>query len=312
MIRVLSHVGPAERLRLPADLVERVEVVPVPLKGPVPDGLTGDVLISFDGFGSNLPELLDRGVRWVHFIGTGIDGFPLDRLGPDCVLTNSRGQSAVPIAEWVLACMLAFEKRLPEAWIDAPPAPSAEPVRLGTLEGRRLALLGLGGIGSAVVERARPFGMEIRALRRRPGPAPVDGVEMMSSVEELVDGAEHLVIVAPLTEETRGLVDRRLFAAMTPGVHLVNVARGGIVVTDDLRGALDDGTVALASLDVTDPEPLPAGHWMFDHPGVRVSSHVSWNWPHATRVRAEILETNLRHFLDGEPLERAIEPDVGY
>jgi phosphoglycerate dehydrogenase-like enzyme len=310
--RILSHMGPVEQLRLPADLAARVEVVPVPLKGPLPDGLTGDVLVSFDGFGSNLPELLDRGVRWVHFIGTGIDGFPLDRLGPDCVLTNSRGQSAVPIAEWVMACMLAFEKRLPQAWLDEPQAPGPEPLRLGTLEGRTLVLLGLGGIGSAVVERVRPFGMRVRALRRRQGPAPVEGVEMVSSVEELVRGADHVVIVAPLTEETRGLVDRRVFAAMTPGVHLVNVARGGIVVSDDLRVALDDGTVACASLDVTDPEPLPAGHWMFDHPGVRVSSHISWNWPHATRVRASILASNLRRFLDGEPLEGAIEADVGY
>ena len=274
MVRVLSHIGGADQLGLPADLATQVEVVALSPRRPVPDDLTGDVLVSHAGASASVAELLDRGVRWVHYIGTGIDGFPLDRLGPGCVLTNSRGVSGVPIAEWVLACMLAVEKELPETWVGAPVHDRrdlyAQP--LGTLQGATLALIGLGGIGTEIATRARAFAMDVRALRRRPEPSPVPGVEVVSDRFELVEGADHVVVVAPLTDATRGIVDRALFEAMTPGVHLVNVARGPLVVSDDLRAALDDGIVACASLDVTDPEPLPDGHWMFEHPKVRLLS----------------------------------------
>ncbi len=313
MLRVLSQVGRLEALSLPDDVAERVEVVPIPAEGELHDGLTGEILITRPSRVPNLAHVLSRGVRWVHLIGTGIDDFPLELVGPDCVLTNSRGLSAVPISEWVLACMLAFEKRLPESWVHEPPPRWNIPdPPLGTLAGRTLALLGLGGIGTAVATRALPFGMEVKALRHRAAPSPIDGVRLVHSIDELVAGAHHLVLVAPLTDATRGLLDRRAFAAMEPGVHLVNVARGPIVVEDDLRHALDDGIVVCASLDTTDPEPLPEGHWMYRHPQVRVSPHVSWNWPGAFAAMFETFGENLRRYLDGRPLLSVVDPAAGY
>ena len=313
MLTVLSQVGDADRLGLDPALAERIRVVPVPIEGDLPEGLTGEVLLSRPAAVPNFADVVRRGVRWVHLIGTGIDEFPLHLVGPELVLTNSRGMSAVPISEWVLATMLAFEKRLPDAWVHEPPAQWNMPAApLGTLHGRRVGLVGLGGIGTAIAERLLPFVCEVRALRRSDRPSPVPGVEMAGDIAELVEGCHHLVLVAPLTEATRGLVDARVLAAMAPGAHLVNVARGPLVDQAALRDALDRGHVACASIDAPDPEPLPDGHWMYTHPSVRLSPHVSWNWPGAGADLYRAFRENLARFLADEPLENVIDPSVGY
>jgi phosphoglycerate dehydrogenase-like enzyme len=152
---------------------------------------------------------------------------------------------AVPIAEWVLAVMLAFEKRLPETWIHAEPPGGWSRARLGTLAGKTLGLVGLGATGSEVAARARAFGMRVRGVRRSPVAAP-RGIELVGSLHELVGSADHVVLAAPATTATHHLVDQSVFAAMRPGAHLVNIARGALVDQDALRAALDDGTVALA------------------------------------------------------------------
>jgi phosphoglycerate dehydrogenase-like enzyme len=313
VLTILSHVGDAFVGQLPAELAARVEVVPIPTEGDLPAGVEGEVLLSRPTVVPNFAHVLTRGVRWVHLIGTGIDEFPLDLVGPGLTLTNSRGNSAVPISEWVLACLLAFEKRLPQAFVHEPPAHwnfPAEP--LGTLHGRTVGLVGLGAIGTAVAERLLPFGSTVKAMRNRPLPSPLPGVELVDGVEALVDGADHVVIVAPLTDATRGLFDARVLGLMRPGAHLVNIARGPIVVDADLRAALDDGHLAAASIDAPDPEPLPAGHWMYDHPRVRLSPHVSWNWPGAVGGLYEAFADNLALHLAGEPLLNVIDPAVGY
>ena len=313
MLTVLSHVGDGSRFGLPAELADRVEIVPIPAEGELPAGLTGQVLISRPTLVPNFAHVVGRGVEWVHLIGTGIDEFPIDLVRPGMVLTNSRGMSAIPISEWALACMLAFEKRLPDAWIDAPPDVWNFPARpLGTLHGRQVGLLGLGGIGTALAQRLLPFGAEVRALRGRDLPSPIPGVELVGDVHQLADGLDHLVIVAPLTDATRGLVDETVLGAMAPDSHLVNVARGPIVDEAALRAALDGGRLACASIDAPDPEPLPAGHWMYTHPGVRLSAHISWNWSGAGDGLFETFRENLAHFLAGEPLVNVIDPEVGY
>lgn len=313
MLTVLSHVGDGSRFGLPAELADRVEIVPIPAEGELPAGLTGQVLISRPTLVPNFAHVVARGVEWVHLIGTGIDEFPLDLVRPGMILTNSRGMSAIPISEWTLACMLAFEKRLPDAWIDTPPDLWNFPARpLGTLHGRRVGLLGLGGIGTAVAERLLPFGPEVRALRRRDLPSPIPGLELVGDVHQLADGLDHLVIVAPLTAATRGLVDEAVLGAMAPDSHLVNVARGPIVDESALRRALDTGPLACASIDAPDPEPLPDGHWMYAHPGVRLSAHISWNWSGAGDGLFETFRQNLSRFVAGEPLANVIDPAVGY
>lgn len=313
VLTVFSQVGDADRMALPPEIADRVRIVPIAAEGELEPGLTGEVLLSRPNIVPNFAHVVSRGVRWVHLIGTGIDEFPLELVGPELLLTNSRGMSAVPISEWVMATMLAFEKDLPAAWIHEPPAHwNIPPTSLGTLHGRRVGLLGLGGIGTAIAERLEPFGAEVRALRRSARPSPVAGVEMVAELDDLVDGARHLVLVAPLTESTRGIVDARVLDAMAPGSHLVNVARGPLVVEADLRDALDRGQLACASIDATDPEPLPARHWMYTHPGVRLSPHISWNWPGAGADLYRAFRENLARYLAGEPLANVVDPAVGY
>ena len=308
--RVLVQVRDTLARRI-AEAVPDVEVVLIPSEGDLPPAVAGEVLLTMAWGAPNLAQVLARGVRWVHALGTGVDAFPMELLA-DQTLTCSRGGSAIPIAEWVLAVMLAFEKRLPDAWIHAVPEGGWSRQRLGTLNGKTLGLVGLGGIGTAVAERALPFGMRVRACRRTAAPAPLPGVEIVGTIAELVSGADHVVVAAPATAATRRALDRDVFAAMKRGVHLVNVARGAIVDQDALRAALEDGTVAMASLDAVLPEPLPEGHWMYTHPRVRLSPHVSWNMPEAAELLIEPFVDNLRRYRTGAPLTGVVDRAAGY
>jgi phosphoglycerate dehydrogenase-like enzyme len=210
--------------------------------------------------------------------------------------------------------MLAFTKRLPDSWIHEPPAPPARwhRAQLEGLYGRRLAVLGLGSIGVEIARRALAFGMEVRGLRRTMRPSPLEGCEIVTDAFAAVDGADHVVIAAAATDETRGLVDKALLDAMKPGVHLVNIARGGLVDEDALHGALDSGQVATASLDAVTPEPLPEGHWLYAHPRVRLSPHISWSMPESNELLVDTFRTNLRRYLAGKPLDGVVDVQRGY
>lgn len=313
MLRILSHVGRLDAIHIPDDLAERVEVIAIPMDGDIDPDIVGDVLITTPTNVPNLEQALRRGVKWVHLIGTGIDKFPLHLIGEDRVLTNSRGLSAVPISEWVMACMLSFVKRMPGSFVTEQPKQWNIPSpSFATLDGANLSILGLGGIGTAIAQRARPFGVNITAMRHSDAPSPVEGVRMVRSVKELVAEADHVVLVAPLTERTRGLFDDELFGGMKPGVQLINVARGPIIDDGALLRALNSGIVACADIDATEPEPLPGGHWMYSHPSVRLSPHVSWNWSGAFQAMYATFIDNLRRYLDDEPLVSIVNPADGY
>jgi len=308
-LRVLSHLPRASVEQLAGPLPD-VEIVEVPREGEPPPDVRGEVLLTFAWGSPNLTLLVRRGVRWIHTIGTGVDRFPLDAVG-DRILTCSRGASAIPIAEWALAMLLAFEKRLPESWIERPPERWNQ-AELGGLAGRTLGLVGLGGIGTAVARRALGFEMRVRALRRSGGPSPLAGVEMAADLAELLGSADHLVIAASATPETRHLIGRDALANVRPGVHLVNVSRGSLIDQDALREVLDAGSVARASLDVCDPEPLPAGHWLYSHPRVRLSPHISWSAPGALERLFATFAENLRRYREARPLEGRVDLERGY
>lgn len=309
-MRVLTQLGGALAERIPRAVPEATVVV-VPGDGDLPPEAHGEVLLALPWGTPTLPQVLARGVRWVHILGTGVDRFPLEVLG-DRLVTCSRGGSAVPIAEWVLATMLAFEKRLPEAWIHAPPPGGWHLGGLGGLAGKTVGIVGLGAIGQAVARRALGFDMRVAACRRTGAPSPLDGVEVMPNVAALAGAADHLVVAAPATAATRRLIGADALGAVKPGVHLVNVARGSLVDEQALRAALDDGRVAMASLDAVEPEPLPAGHWMYTHPRVRLSPHVSWNAPGALEELVDRFVDNLRRHRDGTPLAGVVDRDAGY
>ena len=236
-------------------------------------------------------------LRWLHLRSAGIDEFP-EWILEAPVLTVTRGAQAVAIAEFALTAMLAHEKRLPEVWIHE--VARWRPTTLGTLEGRTLGLFGFGQIGQAVARRALAFEMRVLAHYQGEPPAGLDSVQRVP-LERLLAESQHLVIAAPLTPATRGLFDGAAFARLRRGVHIVNIARGAIIDHDALRVALDAGTVGAASLDVTDPEPPPAGHWLYSHARVHLSPHVSFSAPTTSPRAAAIFLDNLRCYLAGQP-----------
>lgn len=303
---------PAAMLARVSEEIPDTTIEQVPYDGAPPQGTRGDVLLIPPWDPGNLDQLLSCGVRWLHTIGTGVDRLPLEKL-QDITLTCSRGASAVPISEWILAAMLAFEKKLVEMWLAEPPQDEGLPV-LGGLSGKTLGLVGLGAIGATTAAHALRFGMEVVAHRRTGRPSAVDGVEVVSELEDVLARADHVVLALPLTPASRHVINEASLAAIPEGagIHLVNIARGGLVDQEALRPALDDGRIACATLDVTDPEPPPAGHWLYTHPKVRVSAHVSWSAPDAFELLIDTFIENLRRHRDGRELNGIVDLKEGY
>ncbi len=283
------------------------EIEVVDISGGVPGGVRGEVL--YGGWGPHSVEAMAAGVQWAQLIGTGLDGVPPEvRAAP--VLTSARGVAAVAISEYVIAALGAFARDFPGNWLREPPEHWFVQ-QAGLLAGSTLGLYGFGGIAQRVARIALALDMSVVALRRRDLPSPVEGVVMTTSFRDLIAAADHLVLAAPATDETRLVLNAETFALLRPGVHLVNIARGSLVDQDALRDALDDGTVGRASLDVTTPEPLPAGHWMFDHPKVFLTPHASWAGQTQFAAATEYFCDNLERFLAGQPLEGVVGSD-GY
>jgi phosphoglycerate dehydrogenase-like enzyme len=305
MVTVLNELGRriGDRIRAAAPDAEVIDVGPDP---PAAD-VAADVL--FGGWAPHSFEYAQR-VPWVQMSGTGVDKVPPE-LFEGRIVTCARGASAVPISEFVLGAMLAFEKRFPDVWLHEPPA-HWNFDKLGGLAGRTLGIVGLGGIGAAIAQRALPFGMRVLAVRRTGASSPVDGVELVPSLDALLETSDHLVLAVPLTARTEQLLDAAAFAAVKPGVHLVNIARGRLVDQDALRVALDDDRVAMATLDTVDPEPLPAGHWLYEHPKVRLSAHISWASHLGIDSTVDLFVDNLRRYAAGQPLHDVVNPDEGY
>jgi phosphoglycerate dehydrogenase-like enzyme len=241
--------------------------------------------------------------RLVQIASAGLDDYP-DWLFEAPLVASASGTNSIPIAEFTLTLMLAHAKRLAEVtvtpdrrWLDRNTL-LGQP--LGSLHGRTLGLLGLGSIAMQVVKYAKAFDMKIIATRQSDKPSPDPAVTLVP-LPELAARADHLVIAAPIDNGTRGLVGTEFLAAMKPEAHIVNIARGAIIDDAALKAALDKGRL-WASLDVTDPEPLPEGHWMIGHPRVRVTPHLSWSCPETSqRVFGRLIE-NIRRMQAGEPL----------
>ncbi|MGO9877263.1 MAG: NAD(P)-dependent oxidoreductase [Acidimicrobiia bacterium] len=289
--------------------VELIEFAP----GDPPAGLAADVFFGGYFAWDDIARWIDAaGVRWVQTSGTGVDKVPRS-IFDGRVVTCARGASAVPISEWVMAAVLAWAKRMPQTWLHEPPRHWNFPSpAFDSMANSTLALVGFGGIGTAIARRALAFDMNVVALRRTDAPSPVPGVRIVRSMTDLVADADHLVLAAPATPKTQHLVNADVLAEVKAGVHLVNIARGALVDHEALRLALDDGRVANATLDTVEPEPTPEGHWLYSHPQVRLSAHVSWYTPDLQRAAVDIFVDNLGRFARGEPLREVVDPDEGY
>ncbi|WP_337188036.1 D-isomer specific 2-hydroxyacid dehydrogenase family protein [Phenylobacterium sp.] len=298
-----------------AQALPEVDILPVPAGPPAGLPHAAKVLIAapFRKAGGSLPPVPPPGwpfdLRWVQLVSVGIDFYP-GWLFDGPVVTSARGSSAVALAEFALAAILAATKKLPDIWIDR--FEQWAPTPLGLVQGRTLGLVGFGSIGEALAPRAQALGMKVLAIRRSDTPIPTPGVERVHDYCELFARSDDVVLAAPATPETVRLVDAKLLAHARPGLHLINIARGALIDDVALLAALDDGRVGLASLDVTHPEPLPFNHPYYSHPRVRLSPHTSVHTPDTRRNLAAQFAANLKRFQDGAPLDGVVDPARGY
>ncbi|WP_339499724.1 D-isomer specific 2-hydroxyacid dehydrogenase family protein [Pseudomonas canadensis] len=225
------------------------------------------------------------GAQWVHLVSSGIDFYPQWLFnGPP--VTTSRGSAADNLAEFALAAIFAAAKHLPDIWVKDS---QWNFTALRPLKGTTLGILGFGAIGERLAQKALALGIKVVALRQSQAPFSA-GVDAAKDIHDLFARADHLVVAAPLTESTRQLINRDVLGSAKPGLHLINIARGGLLDQEALLEALDNGRIGLASLDVTEPEPLPDGHPLYTHPRVRLSPHTS---AISTNSKEEIADTFL-------------------
>jgi phosphoglycerate dehydrogenase-like enzyme len=248
------------------------------------------------------------GLRWIQVSSSGIDAYP-SWLFDHAPVTTARGSASEPIAEFVLAHIFAHNKHLPGLWKhDADWHFTA----LTPVQGQCLGLLGFGSISTSLARKALALGMKVVALRQSDTPLDVDGVQSVGDIHALFALSDHLVLAAPLTPATRHIVNAQVLASAKPGLHLINIARGGLVDQDALIAALDHGALGAASLDVTEPEPLPDGHPLYSHPNVRLSPHTSAISTRSHEAISAIFVDNLERLLSGRPLVNLATPARGY
>jgi len=260
-------------------------------------------------------------LRWIHSPAAGVGAmlFP-EMIASPVIMTNSRGNSSVTIAEHVIAVTLALLRDLPLAWRRQTECVWAQNefdagVSIRTLRSARVLVIGLGSIGAETAKLASAFGAEVVGLRRRPAGKPVAGVNAVFGPDALareLSRADVVVVAAPQTKETWHLLGDREFAAMKEDAILVNVSRGKLVDESALVRALETGRLRGAALDVFEHEPPDPANPLWGRDDVLITPHVSGfhagYWPEATRLFAE----NLRRFVTGQPLTNLVDKRAGY
>lgn len=266
-------------------------------------------------FGPISEELLAAAprLRWVQVRSAGVDHLPLKALAArDILLTNGSGAHGIPIAESILALMLAFAIRLPtlmEGQRRCEWGYGRVYQEKFELEGQTLLVIGLGDIGSTLARKAKGLGMRVLGLRRRSLPPP-PGVDELVPADRLSDAlaqADHVALCLPLTEATTAFLGEAELRAMKPTAFVYNVGRGPSIAREPLLRALQEGWIAGAGLDVTDPEPLPPDDPLWALPNVLLTQHTSGSSPFNSRRVTDIFLDNLRRFLAGEPLRNVVD-----
>jgi phosphoglycerate dehydrogenase-like enzyme len=267
-----------------------------------------------------------HGVKLVLSLMAGTEWIP-PLVGPHVTICNARGAHSISTAEWTLTAILSMLKYIPlygdiqreGVWkrrFEMPPhyatimrdeRPLYPPVMLEELTGKRVLLVGYGAIGKEIERKLVPFDVDLVRVAQHARTEPE--VHAVSELNSLLPWAEVVILILPLTEETRGLISSHQFALMRQGALLVNAARGPIVDTDALVEALERGKVR-AAIDVTDPEPLPDGHPLWSCPNLLITPHIAGSSPQFAPRALRTAAGELRRFMKSEPLENAVQVAV--
>lgn len=275
--------------------------------GPLADA-DGVVLHNWGDTDPELPAELPERVRWIQLPAAGVERW-VGKLPAGPQVTSAAGAFALPVAEHALALMLAGARSLHACarateWTDLPAR---------SLEGTTVAIVGAGGIGRALIELLAPFRPRILAVTRRGHPVPgAETTVPADRVDEVLAGADFVVLAAPGTGGTERLINADRLARMREDAWLVNVGRGTLVDTDALVEALDTGRIGGAALDVTDPEPLPAGHPLWGHPRALITPHIATTVGGERRHYVARVRENVARFAAGEELLGPVDARAGY
>lgn len=258
-----------------------------------------------NGLGSALADAPN--VRWVQLTTAGVDA--MRPVFDDRIWTSAKDCYSQPIAEYVLSAALAARHHLVEfarshEW-GAP--------RGNLLQGANVAILGGGGIAHALIDLLIPFHAHIEVVRRNPSPMTgVDLVRDPADVDLALAQADLVVLALALTPETRHIIGRDELAVMRDEAWIINVARGAHLVTDDLVDALRDRTIGGAVLDVTDPEPLPNDHPLWDLPNCLVTPHTACTPVIGEPLLMERIRENVRRWGNGHEMLGRVDTSAGY
>ncbi len=247
------------------------------------------------------PELLGEfgALEVVQTVSAGVDTI-LAYLPGAVTLCNANGVHGGAVAEWVLAAVLGVRREIADFAAEQPEG------QWGTrtteeLAGSHALIIGAGDLGESVARRLDPFDVDVTLVARHER----DGVRPISELSSLLPKTDLVIVVVPLTDETRGLVDARFLAAMPDGATLVNAARGAVTDTGALLAELETGRLR-AILDVTDPEPLPSDHPLWRAPGALITPHVAGNVPGFPGRALALVRAQLERWLAGDELANVV------
>ena len=258
-----------------------------------------------------LGELIERNpqLEWVQLPFAGVDAFS-KQLDKKVLFTSAKGAYREPVAEHALTLALALGRKLPVR-IKASSWGKREAF---SFYDSKVLLIGAGGISEELTKLLAPFRAEITVVRNN-AELSFAGAKKVAGLEELdglIPEADLVIVTCALTEQTRGLINYQRLSLFKPTAYLVNVARGPIVVSDDLIRALDDGLLAGAGLDVTDPEPLPDEHAFFGRYDLILTPHTADTKEIVTRLFATRIEQNVKAFLGNGAWVGEVSPSLGY
>lgn len=260
---------------------------------------------------------LAKNLEWMQTSSAGVEAYTRPGVLPEgAALTNATGAYGLAISEHMLGMLLALLKKL-ELYRDAQRREAwGSQGTVGSVYGSTVLILGLGDIGGNFGRLCKAMGAYVIGVRRTSAPCPdyADEVHLTARLDELLPRADVVAVTLPGTPATRGLLNRDRIGSMKPGAVLLNVGRGYIVDTEALCDALESGKLGGAGLDVTDPEPLPQGHRLWQLPTALITPHVSGGyhlWETHQRI-AGIFAENLGRFMAGEPLKNQVDFRTGY
>lgn len=287
-----------------ADADEALAAAEVLLRGTIPAAALDHVI-------ERAPSL-----RWIHSISAGVDKVvtPLSRHR-GLLVTNARGVFSRPIAEYVVMMCLAIARRLPQL-LDLQRERTWQPLRGTELGGLTVGIVGYGSIGVEVARLLEPFGTRIMATRRHPerGASGQRNVDVLGidRLHDLLRASDIVVIAAPLTDATAGLIGMAELQAMPSHAWLVNIARGRLVDEVALRRGLAAGWISGAVLDVFDEEPLPAESPLYDTPNLVITPHTSWSSDRVVERSIDLFVANLERYIADQSLENLVDLEAGY